>query len=775
MDEEQSRGDRNISVHRDAISSAIVSGNGNKVIVYHYHLEAAPSEGVQVASQALGANPYRGLASFQVEDAEVYFGRESQVQRLWNHLRDLSRYNQVEAVPTRFLPVLGPSGSGKSSLVRAGLLPELAHRPLPGFKQPRVVVMTPGSTPLESLAVVLARIVENDATPVKKTREFLEELKLANTDGQYDGLRRIANAFPNIESSPLILLIDQFEEVYSLCKKDTERHIFIENLLEAATTPEAKTLVIATLRSDFLGETQQHQQLNQIIGSEQSVIIPAMSTEELRKAIAEPAKHANHSLDEAIIDLLIEQTKGREGALPLLQFTLTQIWEGIKKDISPNTTLKSIGGVGGALAGEAQRLYEALKPNEQNIAKRIFIGLVELGEGTRTTRRRIDLDRLKAQQDDEITFRKVLRLFSEPGLRLITLASDSEGRYAAEVTHEALFEHWKQLRIWIDEGRNDIYFQRRLDEAATFWLQSNRPEGSLWRSPDLDLAKSYYSQNSYEMSSRQIEFFQASIQAQLKAERRTRRTRYAFISLGLLLTVLSIFAQQQFSASQFQTQFSNVIIGGSTDPESFKVLPKALQIAKRQADDSHVDEAIKTYKAILRAAENFINTSSSNRNGIQATEVERIQNTAEERLAQLIETHFINQELVRGLEDGSLEIGEMDKNTNDVMQFENQYKEGALRRTYRILMREPGLGLDEDDNGRLDIDEIIYLPCDTLQKLEDLWRELTNGRCGFYGDNFYSASDCKELSGETLSFQIFHPDFDSVPAIEERIQLCQLN
>jgi hypothetical protein len=219
MDKDQSHGDRNISVHRDAISSAIVSGNGNKVLVYHYHLETAPSEEIQIAPQTLGANPYRGLASFQVEDAEVYFGREGQVQRLWNHLRDLSRYNQLEAAPTRLLPVLGPSGSGKSSLVRAGLLPELAHRPLPGFKQPRVVVMTPGSTPLESLAVVLARIVENDATPVKKTREFLEELKLANGDGRYDGLRRIANAFPNIESSPLILLIDQFEEVYSLCKK----------------------------------------------------------------------------------------------------------------------------------------------------------------------------------------------------------------------------------------------------------------------------------------------------------------------------------------------------------------------------------------------------------------------------------------------------------------------------------------------------------------------------------------------------------------------------
>ena len=101
--------------------------------------------------------------------------------------------------------------------------------------------------------------------------------------------------------------------------------------------------------------------------------------------------------------------------------------------------------------------------------------------------------------------------------------------------------------------------------------------------------------------------------------------------------------------------------------------------------------------------------------------------------------------------------------------------DGALRITYKILMREPGLGLDEDNNGRLDIDEVIYLPCDTLQKLEELWHQLTNGRCSFYGDNFYSASDCQELAGQTLSFQIFHPDYYSVPAIEERVKFCQLN
>ena len=345
---------RQIAIHRDAIGSAIVSGDGNKVFIYHYQLDRP----VEVASTPpstpeLGANPYRGLAAFQVEDAAVFFGREDQVERLWLRLRDFQERATQANPPVRLLPILGASGSGKSSLARAGLLPELARKPLPGYRQPRVVVMTPGSSPLQSLAIVLARIATGDPTPVEKAAEFERVLGKANEQGQADGLRRIANALPNIEQSPLVVLIDQFEEVYSLCKEIGSRDRFIGTLVEAAATPEARVSVVITFRSDFLSETQKHPQLDQIIGSDQCVVVTAMTSADLRRSIAEPAKQAGHPLDDALIDRLVEQTEGREGALPLLQFALTRIWEGLKAGKSPSETLRAIGGVGGALAGEA--------------------------------------------------------------------------------------------------------------------------------------------------------------------------------------------------------------------------------------------------------------------------------------------------------------------------------------------------------------------------------------------------------------------------------------
>lgn len=469
--------DRHVEVHRDVLGSAIVSGDGNKVYIYHYTLEqqqqAPPPQSVEV-----GPNPYRGLAAFQVEDADLFFGREAQVDRLWKRLRDLHEQAATQEPPIRILPVLGPSGSGKSSLARAGLLPELARRPLPAHQEMRVVVVKPGATPLEALAVVLARIVTNNPSPVEKAAEFERVLKRKDDDGTYSGLRRITNSFPGIDTSPLIILVDQFEETYSLCKEVEAQVAFIENLIVAARSAEAYVSVILTLRTDFLSRTQKHRVLNRVICSDQSVIVPAMEEEELRRAISEPATRAGHPLDEATINLLIEQTEGREGALPLLQFALTRIWEGMTEGRAPAQTLEAIGGVGGALAEEAQRIFEKLNNNEKDIARRIFIGLVQLGEGARDTRRRAKVEGLRAAGDDPQQFQRVLDRFSAPGTRLITLSSIS-GQEMAEVAHEALFDNWTQLKTWLDSYRDLIRQQRRIEAAAEEWKQKGKSGGYL--------------------------------------------------------------------------------------------------------------------------------------------------------------------------------------------------------------------------------------------------------------------------------------------------------
>ncbi|MBD2058120.1 pentapeptide repeat-containing protein [Oculatella sp. FACHB-28] len=506
MFEEQRTDDRHIQIHHDVLGSALVSGDGNKVFIYHYHLDQQAAPEPKVTIPQLAANPYRGLSAFQVEDADVYFGREAQVDRLWNRLRDLHERATQEHLPVRLLPILGPSGSGKSSLARAGLLPELARRPLPGHRQTRVVVMKPGSTPLEALAVVLARIATNDPSPAAKAAEFEQVLRQKSDRSQHEGLRRIANMLPSIDTSPLVILVDQFEEVYSLCKDAQERTAFIDCLIGVAATPEARVSVVITLRLDFVKETQQHPLLNQVIGSDQSAIVPAMTGKELHRAIAEPAKQAGHALDEGIVDRLIEQTEGREGALPLLQFALTRIWEGLGEGRAPSETLKAIGGVGGALAGEAQRIYDSLNSQEKDIARRVFVGLVQLGEGTRDTRRRASVKSLIAAEDDPKQVRYVLDRFSAPGARLITL-STSQDNEIAEVTHEALFEYWQQLTYWLDNCRDSIRQQRKIEASAEEWQATGCKRGYLLQGPQLSEAVRFRKHVKQFPLSKQAELF----------------------------------------------------------------------------------------------------------------------------------------------------------------------------------------------------------------------------------------------------------------------------
>ena len=200
-------------------------------------------------SRTLGPNPYKGLLAFHEADSERYFGRSEEIQILWERFREL---HELEGA-VRLLPIYGPSGSGKSSLARAGLLPELGQRPIPGRDRARVAVMVPGTQPLLNLANVLARIADNDPIPVSKAGEFTRELGIANKKGQFDGLQRIASALPDISTFPLIVLIDQFEEVYSQCRDTDEQNQFIANLLHAASDHSRYVSVIITFRSDFLG------------------------------------------------------------------------------------------------------------------------------------------------------------------------------------------------------------------------------------------------------------------------------------------------------------------------------------------------------------------------------------------------------------------------------------------------------------------------------------------------------------------------------------------
>ena len=198
-----------------------------------------------------------------------------------------------------------------------------------------------------------------------------------------------------------------------------------------------------------------------------------MDKDNLREVIIKPAENAGYDFDEATVQLLVQQTFGRKGALPLLQFTLKLIWENLSKEISPAETLKNIGGVGGSLTKEARRVYEQLNETEKAIARRLFLGLVQLGEDGQDTRRRIAIENIIARTDCPKQFRQVVECFANQTIRLITLSYDGKTE-KLEITHEALLEHWEQLKDWLKESRDKIKQQRKLEDEAKQWEDSGQ-------------------------------------------------------------------------------------------------------------------------------------------------------------------------------------------------------------------------------------------------------------------------------------------------------------
>jgi WD40 repeat protein len=544
--------DRQVTIRQDVVGSTIIAGDRNVVtqtvtIIHQYsRAEPEPEEPARFPT-AFPASPYKGLEAFYEEDADWFFGRRAVVDTLWHRLRDLQTPPLPAQPPrTRLLAIIGPSGSGKSSVARAGLVPELARRPIPGLANPRVAIVVPHTEPVEALATVLARIATNDPAPAARTREFAEELRRAGQSGAPDGLRRIANVLSGADRHPLIVLVDQFEEIFTGAA-EAERLPFIETLLNAARDVSGRISVVLTLRSDFLSATGRYPALDAAIAAG-SELVPAMTEAELREAISFPAERAAKSvgipnpLDPGTIELLAQETIGREGALPLLQFALNRIWDGLAKDIPAAETLRNLGGVGGALAAEADRLLDdAAKSGKEDLVRRAFLAMVQLGEGSEDTRRRARLSEIVAVGETPDDVMAILRRFARPGDRLVTFASD-RGETTLEVTHEQLIARWPTLRTWLRDWREDERFRHRLTAAANAYPR----EGGLWGPTELELARRWLARPGQITTAKQQGFIDASETALRKqrwqAKRITILTRIATLVLFVLFLATAALA-----------------------------------------------------------------------------------------------------------------------------------------------------------------------------------------------------------------------------------------
>jgi WD40 repeat protein/transcriptional regulator with XRE-family HTH domain len=465
---------------------------------------------------APGLCPYKGLNYFDEADADLFVGREALTAELVERVHCLASNSQP--AQERFLAIVGASGSGKSSLARAGLVPALHWNQISADWD--IYVFTPTAHPLESLAVGLAW----EAEAVSVTGTLIDDLA-----GDSRSLQIYANHRLQTENnSHLLLVVDQFEELFALCRSEEERVSFIDNLLSASSQPEGPVIVVITLRADFYAHCANYDQLRAALARNQEYI-GAMSAEELRRAIEEPAQRGRWEFESGLVDLLLHDVGAdvghtpEPGALPLLSHAMLETWQRRRGRTMTLSGYASSGGVRGAIAETAEAVFSDQFTNQQqSIARRIFLRLTELGDepSTADTRRRATFKELILRPEETETTQAVLKALADA--RLITTSQDS-----VEVAHEALIREWPTLRGWLEENRESLRLHRHLTEAAQEWISLKREPDVLYRGARLAQVREWASAHENEMNALEREFLFASIDASEReaAERELQRQR----------------------------------------------------------------------------------------------------------------------------------------------------------------------------------------------------------------------------------------------------------
>jgi len=442
---------------------------------------------------ALGLCPYKGLNYFDEADADLFVGREALTAKLVEHTLALTATGSPAG--EHLLAVIGASGSGKSSLVRAGLAHALQWNKASADWV--IKILTPTAHPLESLALSLSE--QNGS--IAAAAQLMDDLAGdARSLGLYT--RRELQAAPG---KRMLLVIDQFEELFSLCRSEAERSAFIGNLLCAASEPDGPILVIITLRADFYAHCGAYLELREALARQQEYI-GAMRTEELRRAIEEPARRGRWELEPGLVELLLHDVGHEPGGLPLLSHALLETWHRRRGRMLTLSGYTSSGGVRGAIAETAEAVFtDQFSVEQKEIARRVFLRLTELGDETSTgdTRRRTTFDELILKPEQAQATQEVLKVLADA--RLIITNADS-----VEVAHEALIREWPTLRGWLEENREALRLHRKLTEAAQEWARRNQEADVLLRGVMLAQACQWADSHAAEMNSLEREFLQAS-------------------------------------------------------------------------------------------------------------------------------------------------------------------------------------------------------------------------------------------------------------------------
>ena len=427
--------------------------------------------------------PYRGLEVFEAEHAPFYFGRENMIQRLL-----------AKVAETNFIAVVGPSGSGKSSLVRAGLIPALAKGALTGSAQWAVAMLRPGSDPIRSLISALLQLGDPQTDYASRIAEVrrLANMLMADELPLADLLDPL-----NERHSGLLLVVDQFEEAFNPSQNLQMRTKFFTALLVAATHDRVK--VILTLRADFWGHMLDDKELGKPADAGQINVL-AMTRNERCAAVENPAQAVGRHFEKGLVSLILDELETEPGELPLLEFALTELWERQSVEgVFTHSSYLAIGKVGGAIARRADEILQQLNEYERHKMRTLFTRLVRVArpeEGTQDTKQRIPLNEV-----DEETQALVQRLASA---RLLVTGTDSEtGEPQIEIAHEALIRRWQVLKEWLNSDREYLLWRQRLRVLQESWQRSGKGRDGLLSGALLNEAEVQAENHIYNLDSQE--------------------------------------------------------------------------------------------------------------------------------------------------------------------------------------------------------------------------------------------------------------------------------
>jgi len=457
-------------------------------------------------------NPYKGLRPFTQDDAGDFFGREQMVEKLVELVKPLVT-EQPATASKRLLTIIGPSGSGKSSLIMAGLLPQLQRGALPGsetwlYLKP----MKPGKHPLfEELVLTLAAQL-----PDRGFASIRQDLQDDAPRGLHQMVTHLLDLHrSNQPGTKVVLLVDQFEEFFTQTESEEERQGFIELLLTACSEPRGSLLALLTLRADFYDRPMRYPDLFHLIDTHHLSLL-SIEVNNLRRVIEQPAALPDVQLtfEGDLVNQLLSEMQGQVGALPLLQFTLDQLFQRRNGRQLSLSAYHEMGGVRGALSKHTEDTYAALTEQHRKLARVLFLRLIDPGMAEQdTTRRRAALSEFALPDPTQTRLmRETMNAFIAS--RLLTV-NEIAGTTTIEVSHEALIREWPRLSGWLREARDDIPLQQAISEDAAEWGRHGKPGDRLYRGSQLKEAQAWARRNT--PSGNEVAFLRAGTVARVRS------------------------------------------------------------------------------------------------------------------------------------------------------------------------------------------------------------------------------------------------------------------